>query len=147
MGAIKVIISIISSLVVITAVFLGEYLTSLVFGSVKGFKQLITELILFLIVLNMFLYSIIIADDILVQLFVYFLVSFVSIIVSKTIVFLIFKTLPEKVFYKRKEFNSSLILLAKLLNKKLSRSDVIKLFRKAKFSPALIEHLEAVLKD
>ncbi|MBN1923181.1 MAG: hypothetical protein JW791_00280 [Nanoarchaeota archaeon] len=139
--------SIVSSLVVISAVLLGEYLSSLVLGSLKDWRMMVLEIIIFLCVINAFLFSIVIVDNFFVQILVYFIVSFVSIITSKTLVFLVFRKMPLKVLFQRNLFNSHAVKLAKLLNKRLGKPEVLKLFKKAGFGTAFIEHLESVLTE
>jgi hypothetical protein len=142
-----VIESIISSLVVIIGVLLGDYLSSLVFSSVKDVKGIMFEILLFLVLLNIFLFNILIVDVFIVQLFVYFLVSFVSIIASRAVVFLLFNRVLKRFSFKRNHFNSNAVKLAKLLNKKFTKKDLIRLFRKAGFSSGFAEHLNRTLKE
>lgn len=137
--------SIISSLVVIIAVLFGDYLSSLTFGTNKGLKENIAELLLFLLLLNLFLFNILVPEQLFIKLFVYFLVSFVSIIASRSVVYLLLNKLPVKLLFTRNTFNSKSIKLAKLLNKKLIKSDVIKLFQNSGYSSALLEHLDKIL--
>lgn len=139
--------SIISSLVVITAVILGDYLSSLVFGTLKGAKEVIVEILLFLVLLNLLLGSVLVPDDLFVKLFVYFLVSFVSIISSKSIVFLVFRKVPDKLGFKKNPFNSSAIKLAYLLNKKFTKEQVISYFKNSGFSSSFLNHLDKTLKE
>lgn len=139
--------SILSSLAVIFAVFIAEYLCSSVFGSIKGAKQFIIELLFFLLILNLFLFNIVIAEDFYIQLFVLFLTAFVSLVSSRTIGFLLFKTVAEKFAFKQNKFNTNSIRLAKLLYKKMSKEQVIDLFREAGFKTPFLDHLDSIFRN
>lgn len=137
--------NLLSGLSVFIGVLFGDYISSVVFGSVKGLKELLIEVVLFLVLFNLFVFNILIVDELIVQLIVYFLVSFVSIISSKSFVFLLFRKVSKLVF-KKNEFNIKCIKLSKLLNKKLNKEDVVELFKKSGFGTAFVNHLNKVLK-
>ena len=139
--------NIISSIIVILGIFLGDYLCSLIFSSAKKIRNFLIEIILFLIIINLFLFNITVADNLFVQSLIYFLVSFVSIITSRSIAFLLFNKGLINVFFKHNSFNSKAIKLAKLLSNKLSKSDIVAFFKNAGFSTSFLIHLKKVLKD
>lgn len=141
------IIQIVSNIIVILGIFTGEFVSSLVFKTVKGVKELILEILLFIVIINLFFYSTIVIDNIIFQLLLYFFFSFIAVIASRTILFLIFRKSASVPKFKSIKGNRNSLRLAKRLSEKISKSQVIELFRKSGYSSSFIKHLESILKE
>ena len=139
------ILSILSGFVTIIGVLLGEYLSSLVIGSNKNIKEYLVQIFIFMIVFNVLLMNLISTNEWIIIL-IYFIVSFISIVFSKFLVFLIFKKFVPVVF-KNKKFNSSLIKLAKSLNHDFGKDKTVSFFKKAGFDSGFIEFLNSIFKE
>ncbi|VVB74966.1 Uncharacterised protein [Candidatus Tiddalikarchaeum anstoanum] len=140
------IVEIVSSLVLILGVFLGEALCSLVFGTNRTIFEVILELVMFIVIMNVILLNIVVNNNLFVQLFLYFFLAFISIITTRSVLFLLFKRIQEVIPFRDDYVNKSNLRLAKLLTKSFSKGDVLRLFQSSGFKKSTIEHLDKVLK-
>lgn len=141
------ILEIIANVILIIGVCLGEALASLAFRKSQSFKELAIELVLFIVIINLFLNSILVVDNVFIQMFLYFLLGFVSIISARTVIFFLFRNESKALPYKVNPVNKSLIRLALELNKKVGRDELVSLFRRAGFSSSFTAHLDSIIKE
>ncbi|MFA5303460.1 MAG: hypothetical protein WC393_02900 [Candidatus Nanoarchaeia archaeon] len=126
---------------------LSDYLCSTVFESSRKVRQIVFEIILFLIISNYLLFNTKVSENVLIVSFIYFFFSFISMIFSRVMGFLVFDRVLLKMGFVKNDNNKNAITLANKLMAKFSKREVINYFNSSGFSKDLIEHLEKVLKE
>jgi sugar phosphate permease len=138
---------IIYSIFFVVGTLLADYLCSLVFESSRKAGQVLFEIILFLIISNYLLLNTIVSQNSFILAFVYLFFSFISMIFSRVIGFLIFDRALSKIGFVKNENSKNAIKLANQLMDKFSKREVINYFNLSGFSKDLLDHLEKVLKE
>ncbi|MDD2678637.1 MAG: hypothetical protein PHT91_04050 [Candidatus Nanoarchaeia archaeon] len=138
---------IIYSVLFIAGIFFADFMCSLIFESKRKGVQLIFEIVLFLVVANYFLFSTLSSGNALFLGFLYFFFSFLSMLFSRVIGFLVFSRVLSKVDFFKNDLTKSNLRLANSLLSKLSKDEVVSYFKKSGFSKAFVEHLKKVLKE
>jgi len=138
---------IIYSVLFIFGTILADYLCSLIFEGVRKALQLLFEIVLFLIIVNYLLFTTVSSTNPVIIGFLYFFFSFLSMIFSRVIGFLVFGRIISKVFFKNNEYSKSTIKLAKSLRSKISKKQLLQHFESSGFSKDLVDHLRKVLKE
>jgi sugar phosphate permease len=138
---------IIYSVFFVLGTFLADYLCSIIFESSKKAIQIFFEIILFLAISNYLLLIAKVSQNPFIIVFLYFFFSFLSMIFSRVMGFLIFDRALSKMGFIKNENNKNAIKLAKNLTGKFSKREVINYFNSSGFSKDLIEHLDKVLKE
>lgn len=137
--------NIILSLAIVLSVSLGEYASLIVFKSETTIKQYLLQIILFIIIFNLFSDNILVPELFINQILIYCFISFSSSVISKLTSGLIFKSF-NKIIFKSNKFNKSFIKLAINLNKILDKKIIISLFKKSNFNTNYLDHLKKILK-
>jgi sugar phosphate permease len=138
---------IIYSIFFVFGTFLADYLCSIIFESHRKAVQIVFEIILFLAISNYLLLSSKVSQNAFIIAFLYFFFSFLSMIFSRVLGFLIFDRALSKIGFAKNENSKNAIKLAKNLMAKFSKREVIDFFNGAGFSKDLVEHLDKVLKE
>jgi sugar phosphate permease len=138
---------IIYSLLFVIGTIISDYLCSTIFESSRKVRQLIFEIIIFLIISNYLLLNTKISDNFFIISFVYFFFSFLSMTFSRVLGFLIFDKVLLKVDFIKNDFNKNALSLANKLMNKFSKREVINYFNISGFSKDFLNHLEKVLNE
>ena len=138
---------IIYSILFVLGTLIADYLCSVMFENSRKLKQAAFEIILFLVVSNYLLVTTKVSGNQFVIAFLYFFYSFLSMIFSRVLGFLIFSRALSKVSFNKNEISKSSLKLAKNLSAKLSKREVLDYFRLSGFSAEFVEHLDKVLKE
>lgn len=138
---------VIYSISFVIGTFVSDYLCSTVFESSRKVRQILFELVLFLIISNYLLFNTIVYENIFLVAFIYFLFSSISMIFSRVIGFLVFDRILLKIGFVKNDNNKNAIKLANNLMNKFSKREVINYFNISGFSKDLLNHLEKVLKE
>ncbi|MDD4352922.1 MAG: hypothetical protein PHN56_00540 [Candidatus Nanoarchaeia archaeon] len=137
---------IIYSVLFVLGTLIADYLCSIMFESSRKIFQTLFEIVLFLIVSNYLLLSTKISNEYIIS-FLYLFFSFISMIFSRVLGFLIFNRALSKIGFVKNENSKNTIKLANNLMNKFSKREVINYFNISGFSKDILEHLEKVLKE
>jgi len=134
------------SFLFISGTFLADYLCSFILERGRGIKQMVFEVLSFLIVSNYLLFSTSSSGGFFQTAFVYFFYSFISMIFSRVLGFLIISKALAKVGFGKNDSDKSALKLAKRLFERFSKDEVIDYFKSSGYSDDFISHLDKVLK-
>jgi sugar phosphate permease len=134
------------SFLFVCGTFLADYLCSFILEKGRGLKQVIFEILIFLLVSNYLLFKTSLSGGFFQAAFVYFFYSFISMVFSRVLGFLIISKALAKVGFGRNDLNKSALKLAKKLSNKLGKDELIDYFKSSGYSSDFINHLEKTLK-
>ena len=140
---------IINSVMLLIGIFAGEAVSSQAFGTMKDVRRVILEMVLFVVFINVIMFSVSFKEiNIFLVGFIYFIISFFSIISVRSMLFLIFRTAgAASAHLTEMEGNKRLIRMAKSLLKNHTKKEVIALFRRAGYGSELLDLFEKVLHE
>ncbi len=139
--------TIVLTITMLIGTMLGYAVSSSILSPKEGLKENIATTLIYLTISNIILSNTYLLDKLWIKVVVVALVSLISISIAVLLVRLIFGTRKDLQLPKEDKCTKKIIRLARALNERLTKEEIVKAFKKAKIDSATIDHINGTLKE